>query len=75
MSGNKGQATPSGGDPIFDNKDGRRLTKLFPNNTDLEDYDDKIGGPEGYAASGLPRERSSGFDSGSLPEVVELFSM
>ena len=46
QSGNVGKATPSGGDPIFDNK-AAALTKLFPNTTDLEPYDNKIGGPEG----------------------------
>ena len=46
MSGNQGKGTPDGGDPIFDNK-GAVISKLFPNGADLEDYDDKIGGPEG----------------------------
>ena len=46
MSGNTAKATPDGGDPIFDNL-AAKLTKLFPNTTDLEPYDLKIGGPEG----------------------------
>ena len=45
-SGNIGKATPSGGDPIFDNK-AAAISKLFPNTADLEPYDNKIGGPEG----------------------------
>ena len=46
LSGNIGKATPDGGDPIFDNL-AAKLTKLFPNTTDLEPYGLKIGGPEG----------------------------
>ena len=46
MSGNTGKASPDGGDPIFDNK-AAVISKLFPNTTDLEPYDQKIGGPEG----------------------------
>lgn len=46
LSGNVGRATPSGGDPIFDNK-AAAISKLFPNTADLEPYDNKIGGPEG----------------------------
>ncbi|MDE2798726.1 MAG: T9SS type A sorting domain-containing protein [Gemmatimonadota bacterium] len=46
MSGNTAKATPDGGDPIFDNLPAK-LTKLFPNTTDLEPYDLKIGGSEG----------------------------
>ena len=45
QSGNTGKATPDGGDPIFDNKV-PKISKLFPNNADLEDYGDKIGGAE-----------------------------
>ena len=45
MSGNVGKASPDGGDPIFDNK-AAVISKLFPNNDDLEDYGDKIGGAE-----------------------------
>ena len=45
VSGNVGKGTPKGGDPIFDNKV-PAISKLFPNNADLEAYGDKIGGPE-----------------------------